>query len=353
MPPTIISPVWASRWMSQHRVLFGEPLEGGQDLVFFALALRRDGEAHERRRERDGRQADDVALGTERVARDDVLELGDGADVAGDEAVDRLGVLAHRLEELTDALLVSVARDDHLGVARERALEHAKDVDVAAERVGERLEDEGGERLGRIADELLLGAIGAGHPDRSDVGRRRRQREQVEQAVDADAVRSRAAGDREDLRGRDGGAEGGAELVGRDLLFHQVLLGEVVVGARHGVDELVAGGCDRVGHVGRDVGGLRLAALIGVGLHAEQVDHAAELVLAADRHLRGNDLRSEGLLQRLDRSVEVGALAVEHVAEEHTGEGALAGPSPQALGLHLDAEHGVDHHHGGLDDVQR
>ena len=100
---------------------------------------------------------DGVGVGAQRVAGDDVLELGDGADVAGDEVAGGLALLAHGLEDLAEALLVTVAGDDDLGVAAHGALEDAEHVDVTAERVGERLEDEGDGRLRGIAVELDLG----------------------------------------------------------------------------------------------------------------------------------------------------------------------------------------------------
>ena len=55
----------------------------------------------------------------------------------------------------------------------------------------------------------------------------------------------------------------------------------------------------------------------------------------------------------VDGDREVGALAVEHVAEEDAGEPACVGARPEPLGLDLDAEDAVDDHEGGLDDPQR
>ena len=65
-----------------------------------------------------------------------------------------------------------------------------------------------------------------------------------------------------------------------------------------------------------------------------------------------DDLGAERLLQSGQRVREVGALAVEHVAEEDAGEAALVGARPEPLGLDLDAEDAVDDHEGRLDDPQ-
>ena len=71
-------------------------------------------------------------------------------------------------------------------------------------------------------------------------------------------------------------------------------------------------------------------AVVLVGLHVDEVDHAADLVLGADRDLRGDDVRAEGGLEALERAEEVGPLAVEHVHEDHPREVELLGPLPQA-----------------------
>ena len=280
---------------------------------------------------------DHVAVGTQRVAGHDVLELGDGADVAGHERLGGgLALLAHRLEHLAHALLVAVARDHHLGVAGHLALEHAEHVDVAAEGVGERLEDERDRRLRRIADELDL-LVALEGLRRGDVGGRRGEREDVEDVVHGDVGGRGGAGDRVELAGGDGGGERRVELVRRDLLLHEVLLGEVVVGARDRVDELVARRGGRVGEIGGDVAHGRLAALVRVRLHAEQVDDAAEVVLLADGQLHGDDLGAERLLQERQGVVEVGALAVEHVADDDATEAPRGGAVPEPLVLDLDA----------------
>jgi len=67
MPATIVSPVCGSRWTSSS-VFLGEPAKRLDDLVFVALGLGLDGEAHERRGELDLGEAYACALGV-RVSR--------------------------------------------------------------------------------------------------------------------------------------------------------------------------------------------------------------------------------------------------------------------------------------------
>ena len=97
----------------------------------------------------------------------------------------------------------------------------------------------------------------------------------------------------------------------------------------------------------------RAGAVVAVGLHVDEVDHAADVVLGADRDLGRDDVLAEGGLELVERAEEVGALAVEHVHEDHPREVELGGALPQARRRDLDAHHGVDDEDGRLADAQR
>ena len=73
---------------------------------------------------------------------------------------------------------------------------------------------------------------------------------------------------------------------------------------------------------------------------------------AADRELDRDAAVGELLLQRGERAVEVGALAVEHVHEDDARELELLGARPHAGGVHLDAHHAGDDDERALDDAQ-
>ncbi len=294
-----------------------------------------------------------VPAGGEGIAGDDRLELRHSADVAGDEGVDRLGLLALVLEQLADTLLVSVLPGDDAGVALHGPLEDPEDVDPTAELVGHRLEREGDDRLVWIAFELDVGALCILHDGCGCDVWRRSQREKIEQAVDADKVGGGAGGYREDLRLGDGRRERRLELLGRDLLLGEELLEEPVVGLGDGLDKLLASLRCGIGEIGRYLVLRRLVAVVDEGLHREQIDDTLQLVLAADRHLDGDHLRPEGLAQGGDSGAEVGPLAVEHVAEQDARQAEIRGPAPQTLRLDLDAQHRVDDDERRLDDAQR
>jgi hypothetical protein len=125
------------------RVLLLQPAQRREDLVLVTLGLRLDVEGHDRRGERDRRHVDRLVPRRQPVACAGLLELGDGADVPGPERVGLADLLAARLQQLADALLVVRARVEHLGVVGHHALVDAEQVDATGERVGARLEDVG------------------------------------------------------------------------------------------------------------------------------------------------------------------------------------------------------------------
>ncbi len=64
-------------------------------------------------------------------------------------------------------------------------------------------------------------------------------------------------------------------------------------------------------------------------------------------------VRAEGRLELLERAEEVGALAVEHVHEQHPRDVELGRARPQPARRDLDAHHGVDDEHRRLAHAQR
>ena len=78
------------------RVLLGQPPHRRGRLVLFALRLRLVGERHHRRGQLERREVDVLLAVAEDVSGAGLLELGDRADVAGAELVDRQQVLAEQ-----------------------------------------------------------------------------------------------------------------------------------------------------------------------------------------------------------------------------------------------------------------
>ena len=331
------------------RVLLLEAPQGGEHLVLVALGGRLHRERHDRGRELDRRHLDRlVALG-EPVAGVGLLELGHRADVARPERVGLLEVLALRHEQLPDALLVMGARVQHVRVVRDRALVDAEEVDAARVRVGARLE--------HVGEHLAVGVRLERHVldlERAVLDRRGQVvDDRVEQAVGGQAGGGHAAGDREDVPVVGAVLERGDDLVVRDLLALQVALHQRLGVLGHLVHQLLAVLLREVGQVvrDRDLGAAPVVVL--VRLHVDEVDHAARVVLGADRDLGRHHVRPEGVLERVERAEEVGPLAVEHVHVDEAGDAELLRALPQPLRADLDAEHAVDDEHGRLADPQR
>ena len=85
----------------------------------------------------------------------------------------------------------------------------------------------------------------------------------------------------------------------------------------------------------------------------EDVDDPRQLVLGADREVHGDAARRELLLDLPERAVEVGALAVEHVHEQHAREAERVGELLHARGADLEAHDAGDDDERALDDLQR
>ena len=86
-------------------------------------------------------------------------------------------------------------------------------------------------------------------------------------------------------------------LVG-DLLALEVALHQLVGDLGHLVHQLLADLLRALGEVVGDrdlLAVVAAVAVVAIGLHVDQVDHALELVLGADRDLGGHDVLPEGL----------------------------------------------------------
>ena len=147
-------------------------------------------------------------------------------------------LLALLVEQRAHPLLGVRARVDERLVGRDRALQDAEEVDPAGERVGDRLEDEGG-RVGAVdvVDRARLRRRGHALDD------------QVEEGVRAEVLRRDTAGDREDLAAGDRVLERVRDLLDAELLALEVVLHERLVGLDDLVEELLAVLGDEAGHL--------------------------------------------------------------------------------------------------------
>ena len=95
------------------------------------------------------------------------------------------------------------------------------------------------------------------------------------------------------------------------------------------------------------------AVRVAVGLRMQEVGDPRELRLRADRELERCHLVAERRHQLVERVLERGALAVELVHEDRTGQSRLHRELPGGLGLDLDAVDGRHDHDHGVDGPNR
>src|SRR6266568_2545946 len=339
-------------------VLHLQALQGDAHLVLVALGLRLDGDEDHRLREDHPLQDDLVVLVAEGVAGGGLAQADRGRDVAGEDFLDLLALVGVHLDDTADALLLVRGRVVHVRPGVELARVDAEEREVADERVVHQLERQRRERLlvGRAADDLDPLHVDALH--RRDVERAREVvHHGVEDLLDALVLEGAAADHREELH-RDGAlAETPLQLFVREGVAVEVLGHELVVelgdGFLHGGAVLLR----LVHQVGRDVDLLVLRphrlVVEGDALHLDEIDHAAELVLAADGDLDGHRAGAQLLADGVDRHEEVGADAVHLVDEADPGHAVLVGLAPDGLGLRLDAVHAVEAGDRAVEDAQR
>ncbi len=140
-----------------------------------------------------------------------------------------------------------------------------------------------------------------------------------------------AAHDGEDLAVVGALLERADDLLVGDLLALEVALHQRVGDFAHLVHQLLA--------ILLRAGGLALrdrdlaptgtlGAVLAVGLHVDQVDHPFDVVLDADGDLGGDCMGTKRSLDLIECAEEVGALAVEHVHEQHPRDVELGRPRP-------------------------
>ena len=280
----------------------------------------------------------------QQVTGGDVLQLRDGADVAGRELRGLDVLLPLQDEYLADPFLPVRARVHEVHVAADGPVQDTKDVDPAGERIGDRLEHEC--RCLRVRNLHRL-ALLRRRGDPLD--------EEVEQRDRAEVLRRDAARDREHLAARHCVLERMGHFLDAQLLAVEVALHQGLVRLDHRIEQLLAVLLHLILQLRGDLGrpALALSAGIHVRAHVQQVDDSGQLVLGADRQVDGDALVGKLLAHRAERPEEVGALAVEHVHEEDTRQAALICARPLTRRLDLDAHHGADGEERALHDAER
>ena len=344
----------------ERRVLFGELLDRGTELLLVGLGLRLDRDVDDRVREAHRLQHDGRARIAQGVTGGGVLEADHRVDVARSRILDRVLLVGMHLEELADAFLLALGGVEHLGAGVDLARVDADEGQLAEERVSRDLERERRERLvgRRLAREDLLLVADGVTLDRGDVERRRQVIDDRVQHRLNTLVLERGAADHRVVLPRDRQlADGALDLLGGELLATEVLLQQCLVGLGDGLEQLLAVLGGLVGQIRGDLlegrGSTDLdGATPGDGLLLDQVDDAVEVVLRTDGQLQDQRLGAQTILDGLDGEEEVGTELVHLVDEADARDVVLLGLSPDLLGLRLDAFLAVEDGHGTVEHAQ-
>ena len=194
-----------------------------------------------------------------------------------------------------------------------------------------------------------------------DVDRRRQEVDDgVEHGLHALVLERGAAQHGHELERERSGADGGLDLVDRELLALEVLLHEVVVDVRDRLEQLVARG---LGAASAYSAGMSTTSNFAPSVSSSSGHTTAFIAtrsMTPRKSLsapigswidRGHGV--EAVADHLDAALEVGADAVHLVDEAEARHVVLVGLAPDGLGLRLDAGDRVEHRDRAVEDAQR
>jgi hypothetical protein len=147
-------------------------------------------------------------------------------------------------------------------------------------------------------------------------GRREQARDGIDERRDADVLLRRAHEHRDDLIVRAVLAQIAIDLVLAGILAFQQFLEQRVVEVGQRLEQRRALRVDLRRHRGGRIDLRDVRVVVEERAARREVDVAAELLAAADREMRRDDVRTVRLAQRRQRAVEIGTGAVELVDEE-------------------------------------
>ena len=305
-----------------------------------------------------------VAAIAQRVARRGVLEAEAGNDVAGHGHVEVFALVGVHQQDAAETLAALLGRVVDLVTLVDLAAVDAE-VGQLAERIGNDLERQRGEWLvdRRLAVQDLFLMVGPGALRRRDVERARQEVDDgVEHRLDTLVLERRTTQDRHEVEGQRAGTQRDLDLFLGDFLAGQVLLHEVVVAGRDGLEQMLAVLRCLLRHVGGNLDFVPLGAELFVvpdqGLHLDEINQADERLVGlrsacADGQVDDRGGCLQAILDHVDGAVEVGADAIHLVDEAHARHFVLVGLAPDSLGLRLDTCNRVEHGDRTVEHAQR
>jgi hypothetical protein len=257
--------------------------------------------------------------------------------------------------EAADALLLAGGGVEDVRTALERAGVDAEEGQLTDERVGGNLEGQAAKRLVveglRSISSPLLGSVPQTEPTSSGLGRKSTMASRSFSTMTPRPSPPVTA--KNWPEGRTCGYSLSSSVVSSWPSRYFSM--RCVVGLNGGLDEVVAVALGLFFHVLGDFALDELVVgvvLVGVGLHLDEVDHAVDALLEADRQVDGVGALGEALVDRFEGLVEVTAGLVDLVDEANARHAVLVGLAPDGFGLRLHAHLAVEDGDGAVEHAQ-
>ena len=281
-----------------------------------------------------------MLLITQGVAGGGVLQAHHGGDVAGVHRLQILAVVGVHLQQTAHTLPLTLGGVQHGRARVQRAGVYAEEAQTAHIGVGHDLEGQSRERLiiGGLAL-LLRVRLGVHTLDGGHVGGGGHiVHDGVQQLLHALVAVRAAADHRHHLHGAGGLADGGADLVGGDLLALQIHLHDLIIEHGHGIQELFTVLVGKVEHILGDRLNAHILAqliVIDIGIHLHQVDDTLEGILLPDGELDGYGVGLQAVVYHVQHVIEIRAGDVHLVDVDHPGDMVVVSLTPNRFGLRL------------------
>src|SRR5574341_285151 len=326
--------------------------------LLIGLGLGLDGHGDNRLRENHRFQYHGFVFITERMPGERAFQSYGCADISGIDLLDLFTLVRVHFEQPADTFPGPLGRVIHIGPGCQRPGINPDKRKLPDEGIGHDLERYACKRLAVGGSANYFFSLGANAFDRRDVqGRRKVVHNRIEKKLNALVLECRPANDRENAHGDRTFTDRGHDLGLRRRLSVQEFLHHGVVGIGNLLDHLLPVLFCLGQEICRDVFNHVFCAEGLVveqnGLHLDQVNAAAELVLCADWDLDRHRVRAEPVYHRLDAHVEVSADAVHLVHERDARDLVFVSLAPDGLGLGLYAAHRVKGRNSAVEHAQR
>ena len=344
---------------AQGRVLFQNFVDGHPDAIFVGARLRLDRKCDRWLGNGRGLVENRGRLVPERLARGCFLQLGHGANIARAQFGHFGKLLALHHLDVLEALRRRVVEIRQRRIVFQDAAHHLVVRDAPREGIGERLENEEGERLRVVHFALGAVALPAGlRCARRDAlaGMRENIGYERQQARAADIEQRRSHQHGHNAFFKRGSAQPRYQIFDRQCPLLEKLLHQRVVAFGDHLHELFMRFLCGGGQIGGNLFDRRFAVaarLIQVRFHGHQVHHAVEIFLFADWQLDGYGGAAEDIVERLHRAPEAREFAVHPIQHKRARDIEFRAIVPHAFRGHLRARVRVNHDERGVGGHQR